>query len=262
MHDGQNLFNASTSAFGTAWMCQDTVNSLVTNGQMREIIIVGVDNGGANRTYELTYSIDPTVGTGGGLDLYLDFVEQTVMPLMMDRYRIDASASASTGKSMPTGGTPSAVTTPSEASASAPLNNRWDILGSSLGGLASCYALYTRPSIYGFAGCMSSSFWWNSEDFNNTVIPDHAVPLGAIYVDSGNAGPDDDDVVQTQTVRDHLESIGFPLQATADRSLGARSLGYYLQQGGQHSEYYWGQRFYVPMLFAYQPSVDAAVVVQ
>lgn len=169
MHDGQNLFNASTSAFGTAWMCQDTVNAMVVQGNMREvsrvvpvggvgwgeplvqvhacmpglrpssssssgpappglqIIIVGIDNT-ANRTYELTYSVDPTVGTGGGLDRYLDFMEQTVMPLVQGRYRINADASAS--------------------GASA----RWDILGSSLGGLASCYAAWTRPAIYGFAG--------------------------------------------------------------------------------------------------------------
>jgi hypothetical protein len=54
MHDGQNLFNASTSAFGVAWMCQDTVNVQVVEGNMREIIIVGVDNVGADRTYEYT----------------------------------------------------------------------------------------------------------------------------------------------------------------------------------------------------------------
>jgi predicted alpha/beta superfamily hydrolase len=37
MHDGQNLFNASTSAFGVAWMCQDTINQLVAEGNMREV---------------------------------------------------------------------------------------------------------------------------------------------------------------------------------------------------------------------------------
>lgn len=29
MHDGQNLFYDSKAAFGTAWKCQDTVNTLV-----------------------------------------------------------------------------------------------------------------------------------------------------------------------------------------------------------------------------------------
>lgn len=44
MHDGQNLFNTSTSFGGIAWLCQDTVNTLVVQGAMEEIIIVGVDN--------------------------------------------------------------------------------------------------------------------------------------------------------------------------------------------------------------------------
>lgn len=37
MHDGQNLFNVSTSSFGTAWMCQNTVDALVVQGSMSEV---------------------------------------------------------------------------------------------------------------------------------------------------------------------------------------------------------------------------------
>lgn len=44
MHDGQNLFNASTAFGGIAWMCQDTVDSLIYQGAMRPIMIIGVDN--------------------------------------------------------------------------------------------------------------------------------------------------------------------------------------------------------------------------
>lgn len=110
-----------------------------------QIIIVGVDNT-VNRTYELTYSVDPTVGVGGGADLYLDFIQYTVLPLVQSRYRIIASD---------------------------PVTPRWGLLGSSLGGLVSCYAGWTRPDTYWFTGCMSSSFWWNSEDFNNTILERH-----------------------------------------------------------------------------------------
>lgn len=44
MHDGQNLFNNSQAAFGTAWLIQNTVNQLVSEGKMREIIVVGIWN--------------------------------------------------------------------------------------------------------------------------------------------------------------------------------------------------------------------------
>lgn len=44
MHDGQNLFNNSQAAFGTAWLVQNTANLLSAEGKMREIIIVGIWN--------------------------------------------------------------------------------------------------------------------------------------------------------------------------------------------------------------------------
>lgn len=64
-------------------------------------------------------------------------------------------------------------------------------------------------------------------------------------------------------MRDHFEALGFPLiPAVSPVAPPARPLapflGYYLDEGGQHSEYYWGARFHVPMSFAYQPTVDVA----
>ena len=58
MHDGQNLFDPATAFLGQAWMCQDTVNPLITQGSMREILIVGVYNT-EDRIDEYTYSYDP-----------------------------------------------------------------------------------------------------------------------------------------------------------------------------------------------------------
>jgi predicted alpha/beta superfamily hydrolase len=177
MHDGQNLFNESTAPFG-AWMIQDTLDPMITNALMREIIVVGVDNTD-QRTYEYTYSVDPTVGVGGGADLYLDFLEQNVLPFVLTRYRISA-----TGRTrVAAAATPTGATRAATGRAGAELAatgceeglSRWGMLGSSLGGLLSCYAAWTRPDMWGaFAGCMSSSFWWNSEDFNNTIMQRHA----------------------------------------------------------------------------------------
>jgi len=217
MHDGQNLFNASTSFGGIAWMCQDTINALVVEGVIDEVLIVGVYNTD-DRTNEYTYSYAADCGCpkgAGGLgDLYLDFLYDQVVPFVQKNYRVE-------------------TTTENLA-----------ILGSSLGGLISCYAGWTRPGSWSLAGCMSSSFWWNNEDFNmlilNSSMPQESIK---IYLDSGNAGPDRDDVVQTRQVRDHIESLGFVLN---------RTVFYYLDIGGQHNEYYWGQRFHVPMTYFYQ----------
>ena len=48
-----------------------------------QIIIVGVDNAGAARTDEYTYCVDPTVGQGGKADIYLDFLQETVKPIIV-----------------------------------------------------------------------------------------------------------------------------------------------------------------------------------
>ena len=217
MQDGQNLFNVSTSAFG-CWYCQNTVNQQVAEGNMEEIIIVGVDNT-PDRTNEYTYSYDPSEKAGGLGDLYLDFLADTVIPVVQSTYpRAD-------------------------------VQQRTGILGSSLGALISCYAGWTRTARWPIAGCMSTSFWWNDQDFNNTVMEKYlAPPVEAlnVYLDSGNMPPPDgDDVEQTRTVLRHFESDGWVLNQT---------LFYYLDKGGQHNEYYWGQRFWIPMGYLYPPA--------
>jgi predicted alpha/beta superfamily hydrolase len=75
-----------------------------------------------------TDSKDPQYGGGRG-DQYLDFLESTVLPLIKKTYRVQIDSAANLG-----------------------------ILGSSLGGLISCYAGWTRSKVYGKIGCMSSSF--------------------------------------------------------------------------------------------------------
>lgn len=119
-------------------MCQDTVNSYVNQGKMDEVFIIGVYNTD-DRINEYTYSEDPNYGGGKG-DLYLNFLNQTVLPLVKKTYRIQTNP------------------------------ENLGILGSSLGGLISCYAGWTRSNVWTKAGCMSSSFWWNSEDFTNIIM--------------------------------------------------------------------------------------------
>ncbi len=47
-------------------------------------------------------------------------------------------------------------------------------------GLITCYAVWTRPGVWGgFGACMSSSFWWNNQDFNTTILEKHVGGCGA-----------------------------------------------------------------------------------
>jgi len=210
MHDGQNLFDPKTSYAGVAWMCQDTVNGLVVQGKMEEIIIVGVYNT-PDRINEYTYSVDPQYGGGKG-DLYLNFLENEVIPWVLARYRVKSN------------------------------KTNLGILGSSLGGLISCYAGWTRSKIYGKTGCMSSSFWWNNNDFDHIILVNYSNPVPieiGIYLDSGGCGANEDSRQDTIDVRNHIQTFS---QYTFDKNLF-----YYWDRCGQHSESYWGPRFYIPM---------------
>jgi predicted alpha/beta superfamily hydrolase len=72
-------------------------------------------------------------------------------------------------------------------------NKGYSIAGSSLGGLISCYAVYKRPYFFSKGICMSSSFWWNSQDFNNVILSTNNYNSStSLYVDSGDSGPSQD----------------------------------------------------------------------
>ena len=216
MHDGQNLFFDNTSAIGIAWKIQNTLNELINEGRMREVIIAGLYNT-ADRNNDYTYSFDPTVGFGGDGNLYLDFIEDKVFPYLHTNFPRMNLKPDSLG-----------------------------MIGSSLGGLISCYAGYTRPNKYAKIGCMSSSFWWNSQDFLHAVMQSHSAPYNKvqIYLDSGNEGPGKDDVTETIAVREKMIAQGYVLNQT---------VYYYLDPGGRHNEYFWGKRFHVPMTDLYPP---------
>lgn len=92
---------------------------------MEDVLIAGIDNAGAARTDEYTYSYDSSVGAGGKGDVYLDFQYKVVRPLVARLYpRIQDTG-------------------------------RWAMGGSSLGGLLSCYAGWTRPQYFSSVFCVS-----------------------------------------------------------------------------------------------------------
>ncbi|RZJ35507.1 MAG: alpha/beta hydrolase [Flavobacterium sp.] len=128
MHDGQNLFDKSTSFVGE-WNIDEKLDSL--NAQ---VIAIGIDNGGEKRIDELTPF--PNVKYGGGkADNYLDFIINVVKPEIDRTYRTKPDAKHTA------------------------------IMGSSLGGLVSFYAILKYPDVFGKAAVFSPSFWFSDEIF-------------------------------------------------------------------------------------------------
>ena len=215
MHDGQNLFNDSTSFGGIAWNIQNTINPMIVEGSMEEIIVVGLYNT-PNRNNEYTYSYDASLGFGGLGKVYIDWIESDVLPWARKNLRISPK--------------------------------KFGMLGSSLGGLISCWSGWTRGNgVWGQTGCMSSSFWWNNMDFNTTILDYAPPPKKTFYIDTGtNEGSDPAlQVNQTLVVAERINDLGFTL---------GKYLDVYLDEGGQHNEYFWGKRFHVPMSALYSPT--------
>lgn len=68
LHDGQNLFDAATAAFGFEWRADETAERLVAAGRIRSVLLVGIANTPA-RIDEYTPWPDPKLARGGKGDL-------------------------------------------------------------------------------------------------------------------------------------------------------------------------------------------------
>ena len=150
MHDGQNLFDTSTS-FAGEWNVDETMERLSQDGV--EAIVVGIPNYGVRRLSEYSPFRDRHHGLGRG-DRYLAFIEESVKPLIDRDFRTQ------------------------------PDREHTGIMGSSMGGLISLYAFFKRPSLFGFVGAMSPSLWYAGKAIFPYVRRASYVP-GRIYIDVG-----------------------------------------------------------------------------
>lgn len=150
MHDGQNLFDDSTS-FAGEWGVDETLDDLSQEGI--EAIVVGIPNLGSERAKEYSPFVDRRHGGGLG-DLYVDFIADTVKPLIDSTFRTRTARTHTA------------------------------ILGSSMGGLISLYAFYKRPETFGLVGAMSPSFWFAGGAILSYIRGARPNP-GRVYLDVG-----------------------------------------------------------------------------
>jgi predicted alpha/beta superfamily hydrolase len=151
MHDGQNLFDPAKS-FSGSWNVDVAMAEMSLDGL--NAIVVGIPNMGHERLAEYSPFEHPQLGGGRG-DLYLDFLVNTVKPLIDERY-LTARDREYTG-----------------------------IVGSSMGGLISLHAFFRYPEVFGFAGVLSPSLWLTeAETF--AFIEEAPFPGGKLYLDVGH----------------------------------------------------------------------------
>jgi pimeloyl-ACP methyl ester carboxylesterase len=139
MHDGQNLFDSTRSNFNKVWAADKSALRLIAAGTTGPFIVVGIDQPGPARyaqylpqalyaaaTPALRAKFDKMAQRLVYSDAYLAFLVATVKPAIDRRFRTSAD------------------------------RDHTAIVGSSMGGLISCYAFTRYPKIFGRAGCVST----------------------------------------------------------------------------------------------------------
>ncbi|MFL6514173.1 MAG: alpha/beta hydrolase-fold protein [Chthoniobacterales bacterium] len=99
--DGQNVFDPSTAFGGVEWQADETANREISQGRMREAILVGVDNTAA-RIPEYQPPNDSYQGTPGRADAYANFLINNVRPYIDNAFRTlnDPKNTVTIGSSM------------------------------------------------------------------------------------------------------------------------------------------------------------------
>ena len=170
-HDGQNLFDPSTSASGVDWQLDETADSLIKQGKIQEIIIVGIYNS-PNRMKEYY--------TGDTGETYLKFVVNELKPFIDKTYRTlpDPENTAS--------------------------------LGSSAGGLVSFMLVWEYNNVFSKAACISPAFYIRGLDYITPVLDSRAkIRNIKIYIDCGGVGLDSILLTGTEKMISALKKKGY-----------------------------------------------------
>ncbi|MEO6445971.1 MAG: alpha/beta hydrolase-fold protein [Gemmatimonadaceae bacterium] len=175
MHDGQNLFDPTTS-FAGEWGVDQAMARAPRKG--RRAIVVGIPNMGVDRMREYSPFVDPVNGGGRG-DAYLEFLLKTVKPMIDANYR------------------------------TLPDVEHTGIAGSSLGGLISLYAFFREPQAFGFAAVMSPALWFAERAIFRAVERAPYVG-GRLYLDVGMR-EGEVTLSNARAMRDLLLSKGYEL---------------------------------------------------
>lgn len=204
MQDAQNLFDVGTGFLGS-WHVEEAVMAATRLGQ--PCIVVGVPHAGVERIVEYSPFDDTHFGEGRG-NRYLDFLVDTLKPQIDQQYRTLRA-------------------------------RRWTgIAGSSMGGLISTYAAFTRPETYGFAGALSPSFWFADGAIFPVVEAALAASFGdmevpRVYLDVGR-GDGVRAVMDARRMRALLIQNGYRTGA---------NLRWVEDPRGGHNEASWARRF-------------------
>lgn len=229
MHDGQNLFDPTQSHYSkTDWGVDEAMTDLIEAGKVREAIVVGAwsttrrnpeyfpqkaasaENADRFKTDWPEFNLDELEA-----DQYLKFMTAELKPYIDQNFR------------------------------TLPGRDDTFVMGSSMGGLISAYAISEYPEVFGGAGCVSTHFPFGDGaivDYMKDVLP--APATHKIYFDYG-----------TETLDHNYESFQNRMD-TAMKAAGYVDGENWITrkfEGHEHSEKAWRARVHIPLQFLLGP---------
>ncbi len=226
MQDGQNLFNPKDAPEKVEWGIDETLQRLINEKKVRDTIVVGVwyskdrlKEFSPEKAFDYVNKRDAKLNKyhmppGGGSDNYLAFLVEELKPFIDKNYST--------------------------------LTDREDtfVMGSSMGGLMSLYAIIEYPNVFGGAACMSTHFSLGDGvmvDYLEQNLP--SPKEHKIYFDYGTLG---------------LDSEYEPYMIRTDKAMSKK--GYKKDenwktiqfQGAAHNETSWSGRVDFPLTFLLQ----------
>jgi predicted alpha/beta superfamily hydrolase len=221
--DGQALWTTSTDPYGV-WNLDATIDRLLELAAIEELIVVGIDTS-QRRLERLSPMADPTHGGGEG-ERHLAMIVDRLKPTIDATYRTRAGRADTA------------------------------TMGSSMGGLFSFYAAWTRPDVFGKAICLSSSFWWGQRHMVRAVQA-APVPRPIVYLDSGaSLRAHDDD----PGARDGFHDVRAMHRALARAGyVNGVDLHRLTFPGQTHDAAAWAARIAIPLQLLFAPPPTAQV---
>ncbi|KAF0129091.1 MAG: hypothetical protein FD155_2766 [Bacteroidetes bacterium] len=234
MHDGQNLFNPAMGFHGQIWAIDAALQPLMYQARVKPTIVVAIWN--THKRYQeylpapafdlLPQEMQDYIRDEHNYpdleplsDGYLDFIVHELKPYIDQSYPTLSCA------------------------------EHTSIMGSSMGGLISAYAIAKFPHIFGNAGCVSTHWPLSlhvnelsfSEPFINWLM--HQMPDPAthrIYFDFGTATIDSYYEIHQQRVDTLMRESGY-----------VEGLNWITvkDEGAPHSEEAWKNRVHMPLAF-------------
>ena len=242
MHDGQNLFDNARAGYGVEWGVDEHVSRLGAGGQIRMPIVVGVHNTPLRlREYVPADMIRALPGDiradlltlyGGEplSDGYLRFLVEELKPFIDRTYRTRSGRDDTV------------------------------IMGSSMGGLISLYALMKHPEVFGSAGCLSTHWPIRIERLDDNRLDRWRETIVQTWSDVIARGLPDPSTHRLYFDRgdETLDQFYAFFQSRIDTVVSGEGWGpdrfrSLVFPGAEHNEASWNQRLDTPLTFLLPP---------